>query len=300
MLEFFVFIINIFILSIILKGKKCNICYSLLLSFLITWVVFINVNPYNIKYNKYLILKHIPDQYKPESNTYNGNINLNTLKYPIVFKPNVCSRISKNVVVIDNVNEAIKYISNNDNDIVIQEFVNYDVELAVLCEKNIITDKFEIISIVQKKEKNGNNKIMSGCHGNVKCTILNNIINDKLNSLFDYISKCIPNFNVGRYDIKCKDINSFINGKFYILEVNGTMGFDLSKQIDIKEFGTYKNVPNAFIIVQRWYIKRFIIGMFNIINSKGYNIKDMLSIMYTTLYNYYKCKDWEKLFTLYS
>lgn len=299
MLEIIVFIINIIILSLVInKYFRIKALYSVILSFLIIWILFINVNPYDIYYNKYNILKHIPDKYKPKTYLYNKNMNLDEFEYPVILKPNVCSRSGNNVSIINNKLEAMNYINNNIcNEIIIQEFVNHDIELGVLCERNLKYKKFEIISIIKKSS---NSKIMNGCYGNIKCYNYNNIISDKLTILFNDLSNNIPNFNVGRYDIKCKDIDNFLNGNFYILEVNGTMGFDLSKQIDLYNLNTLINVPNSFIKIQRWFFKRIIIGSYNILYNKCYSLNTMIYVMYLTLYNTFKCKDWEKLFTIYS
>ena len=55
------------------------------------------------------------------------------------------------------------------------------------------------------------------------------LITPKLNRIIDNISHRIPNFYVGRFDIRFYNISDLNKGKFYILEVNGNMGFDLRK-----------------------------------------------------------------------
>lgn len=49
----------------------------------------------------------------------------------------------------------------------------------------------------------------------------NHLINDKLNSSFDAISKQISGFYFGRYDLRCASIQDLENGNIKIMELNG-------------------------------------------------------------------------------
>ena len=109
------------------------------------------------------------------------------------------------------------------------------------------------------------------------------------------ISNYIPNFNVGRYDIKYKDLNSLLDGKdFYILEVNGTMGFDLRKS-NLQYFGIL-----SIYYIERWFIYRQMQGLINIITLNGYNPIKLIQVMALTVYNTIYCKDWEKILSMYT
>jgi hypothetical protein len=295
MFDELIIIINILILALIIKRFNINIYASFFISFFIIYILFINVNPRYNDFNKFKSLSYIPDEYKPHTFLYNKKVvDLTSLKYPIIFKPNVCSGLSTNVKIIHSIKEAKDYIEkNNENEILIQEFIDYDTELGVLYEKNLFTDKGRIISIVRKQSNK--TKIMYSCEGEISCDNLNYIINNNLNELFDKISNNIPDFYAGRYDIKCKDIQSFINGKFYILEVNGTMGFDLDKRLDVYNLN-YNNIPSAIYKVERWFLYRCLMGFVNIVSSRSYNnICEMINEMFMIFYNNTKCKNWEKV-----
>jgi hypothetical protein len=295
MFDELIILINILILSIIIKRfSSINIVTSFFISSFIIYILFINVNPYYTDFNKYKTLSYIPEEYKPHTFLYNENVDLSSLKYPIIFKPNVCSGLSNNVKIINNIKEANEYIYENDeNEIIIQEFMDYDIELGVLYEKSLFSNKGEIKSIVRKQSNS--TKIMSSCGGEISCDNLNYLINDNLNKLFEKISNNIPNFNVGRYDIKCKDINSFINCKFYILEANGTMGFNLDKGLDVYNLN-YTNIPKACVKVEKWFLYRCLMGFVNIVSRRGYNdIYKMTNAIFMTFHNNVKCKNWEKI-----
>lgn len=49
----------------------------------------------------------------------------------------------------------------------------------------------------------------------------NDLINDALNQTFDHISKEIPGFYFGRYDLRCKSIQDLYAGNIKIMELNG-------------------------------------------------------------------------------
>jgi hypothetical protein len=49
----------------------------------------------------------------------------------------------------------------------------------------------------------------------------NHLINDKLNSSFDEISKQIDGFYFGRYDLRCATLRDLENGNIKIMELNG-------------------------------------------------------------------------------
>jgi len=280
-------LLNIFIFGYLIKTVfKMQFKLSIFISFIIIWVLFLNVNPYEYEQNKFSILSYIPSKYIPTMNMLKY-ANINNLEYPVIFKPVKCSKIGKGVEVIHNIHDSIKYLNNNNiNEIMVQTFVPYENEVGILYEK-------KIISMVIKKSKDSN--IMTSCHGNVACEDITSLTTQKLNNVIKEISNHIPNFNVGRYDIKYKDLTSLLEGKdFYILEANGTMGFDLRKS-NLQ----YGGIPSIYYI-ERWFIYRQFQGFINIMTLNGYNPMQLIQIMMITIYNTIICMDWEKLFAIYS
>src|SRR5262249_34649393 len=49
----------------------------------------------------------------------------------------------------------------------------------------------------------------------------NHLITEKLSASFDRISKQLPGFYFGRYDLRCASIDDLENGKVKIMELNG-------------------------------------------------------------------------------
>ena len=288
----------ILVLSIIINGIfiyilgflihyifKLKLKLSLFVSVIIMWTLFLNANTYDVEQNKFTILSNIPSEYLPKMSILK-NTNINNLEYPVIFKPMKCSRSSKGVVIINNLHEAHKYIENNNiEDIMVQSFVVYNNEIGILYEKN------NIESMVIKKSKN---VIRLSCNDNVVCEDITNLITPKLNNVINKISNQIPNFNVGRYDIKYSNLNSLLDGRdFYVVEVNGAMGYDL------RMFNQTNIIKNIYYI-ERWILHRLLQGFLNIITLNGYNPIKLLQVMILTVYNTICCKDLEKLFTIYS
>ena len=99
---------------------------------------------------------------------------------------------------------------------------------------------------------------------------------------------------MGRFDIRFENDESFMKGQdFHILEINGTMGFDLRKD-------TEDHIGSVFI-GHGWFWRRFLVGLGNIITLRGYDPLTLVMVMGTTIINTASCKgDWEKMFALYT
>jgi len=287
------FTIYIILLFLLLNNTfPNNLVVNNILSILIMMIIFINVNPYNYNENKYTILKHIPSQYVPKTELLN-DINVNNIKFPIIIKPIYCASRSRGVVVIKNNNELNNYLSENSNnlsELIYQDFIPYTNEVGILYEKDLFTKKGRIVSIIKKRSQKF--EIMPGCTVNVSCENLTNYITPKLNDVIDKISNNIPNFNVGRYDIKYKDEESLFNGEnFYILEANGTMGFDLRKYTSSFLMSQY--------YINRWFFYRLAFGIKNIFTLNGYNLYDNVIVIKNAFEKRFICNDWESLFKGY-
>lgn len=177
-----------------------------------------------------------------------------------------------------------------------QEFVDSNYEVGILYERNPLHKKGEIKSIIMRKFlKNNKFKLENKClfiYERTDFVNLNHLITPKLIRIIDNISKKILNFYLGRYDIRAHSLEDVTNGNFYILEANGTMGFDLNYQC-------YKNNYinlYAFLKKMRWVFIRIYYGLINIITFNCVNI----NIIFISIYNAINCLDIEKLFCVYS
>lgn len=72
----------------------------------------------------------------------------------------------------------------------------------------------------------------------------NNLINDRLSSSFDQISKQIDGFYFGRFDVRCASLNDLYEGRVKIMELNGC-GAEPAHIYD-PDFGLFKAVGVLF------------------------------------------------------
>ena len=261
----------------------------LLLVLIVCQYIIINSNPYrNFKTNKLTILNYISDKYKPKSEYYNPN---KKYKYPFILKPVSCTRCSKSVKIIHNKYELKNYLHNkNLNEIMYQEFIDSSYEVGILYERNPLSSRGKIISIVLRKFLKNNNFELKNIKNPADFVNLDYLITPNLNTIIDNISRKIPNFYVGRFDIRCYNMDDLNKGKFYILEANGTMGYDLRKDF-------YKEYSYPYLLIcLRWWLIRLYYGLINIITFNSVNV----NIILICIYNCIKCSDYEKLFCVYS
>ena len=269
-----------------------------LIFLIIVYIFFVLSNPLNIKNEKTYGLNHIPSNYVQPFVVINSNDDLIDVTFPCIFKPNRCSGGNKNVEIIHNIKEAIRYLKNVDDSIIAQKIHNGSYEVGVLYERHPFLENGNIISIVSKNIDNKWKPLKCSHYGNhndeTRCDNKSNWITKELENKIDFISKNIPNFYVGRYDIRFSDINKFKEGKeFRVLELNGTMGFDLRAMLT--DLNLIKLIRFIYYYL-RWIIVRILIGFQNIILFNTPNpIKFIINMvnMYLTAI---KCKDWEIIF----
>jgi hypothetical protein len=265
------------------------------ISIFIFQYIFINSNPYrNFKTNKLTILDYIPENYKPRSELFNPK---KKYKFPFILKPTICTRTSRDVKLIKNKIDLKLYLKKNKlSETMYQEFVDSNYEVGILYERNPLHKKGKIKSIIMRKFLQNNKfklkKKFAFIYDSTEFVNLEYLITPKLNMIIDNISKQIPNFYVGRYDIRAHTLEQLINGKFYILEANGTMGFDLKYQCYKKNYINFY----GFLDKMRWIFIRFYYGLINILTFNCVNV----NIIFISIYNAINCLDLEKLFCVYS
>ena len=124
-----------------------------LIILIIIYICFILSNPLNVKNDKTYGPKHIPDNYVQPFVIINSKDDLVKVEFPCIFKPNRCSGGSKNVELIHNIKDAIKYLKNIDN-IIAQKIHNGPYEVGVLYERHPFLKNGKIVSIVSKNLDN--------------------------------------------------------------------------------------------------------------------------------------------------
>lgn len=272
--------------------------YAFAIGFLIQWVIFLNSNPYPLENNnKFVIMKHIPEKYKPEQEYLLKELkieDLENMKYPIIIKPTVCTTGGSGIHIFDSFKQYVEFIYENEKKINLSEYMvqtyleDYDVEIGVLYERSPWNETGKIIEIVEKTQKDKIRPLEDNFTKNHP-----ELITEFSNQLFDELSKKIPGFYTGRYDIRLKQLEDLEKGEFKIVEANGNMGMDLLSKESMFSI-------NDILIEYRWYWIRLRNGIYNIATFNGHNPLNLLRCMFLSIKNTYHCNHWESLLAVYS
>lgn len=223
--------------------------------------------------SKKSILDGIPGEYLPKTLFFEQGAAIGQIvsacknaeiSFPFIFKPNVGER-GNGVEKIFSEAQLVQHMHIVKEDFIIQEFVEYEIELGVFYHKyptqhtgNItsVTAK-EFLSITgdgthtfealikksvrasyqynrmkikfaerwQEKIPTGEKILLEPIGNHCRGTMFlnsNKLINAQLVAVFDKISKDIPGFFYGRYDLKVKSIEDLYAGtNIRIMELNG-------------------------------------------------------------------------------
>ena len=273
--------------------------------FIVQWIILLNTNPYPLTQdNKLTIMELIPRQYRPEihfslDKLKNSSMHELNVNFPIIIKPSVCSGQRKNVTIVKSQRALDEYLKENENEnasnYMVQNYLSdeYDTEIGVLWEKMPWEKEGEIIEInAQPKYKKNKDELTEQDERDKrdrldkKVETFNYLITDDLNKLFNDISKQIRGFNAGRYDILIKSPRDFQNGDFKILEVNGIWGAQAT--MHEMTFGTTK-----------WFLRRFVIGLGNMVTLRGYSPLTLLRVMFESYARSIVCGNQLAMFSLY-
>ena len=106
-------------------------------------------------YSKYNVLKHIDAQYIPVTHLISPpfkkvNLEEKKLSYPIIMKPDMGER-GFSVEKIKNTQELEKYLSQSNQSILLQEFIDFPIELGIMYYRFPNQEKGTISSVVRKE-----------------------------------------------------------------------------------------------------------------------------------------------------
>jgi hypothetical protein len=219
------------------------------------------------------ILPHLPPKYLPitifvdKVSAYPqimGLISENGLTFPVIVKPNVGER-GTDVEKVLSETQLQQYVERMNEDFLIQEFIDYPIELAVLysrlpsqktgkvssitskeflsvtgngvstVEELIMKNPRAVFQLESLQERFGTDLQIILSHGEVKLLEpignhcrgtaslnANQLINERVNVIFDEVSASYKDFFYGRYDLKVASLDDFQNGKnIKIMELNG-------------------------------------------------------------------------------
>ena len=160
------------------------------------------------------------------------NSDCEEFQYPVIFKPTKFARGGNMVKKINNSREGREYLAtmkNKLNKVIVQEYHPGPYEVGLLYRRLPGRKRCYIDSLVLK---NGST-IRCGNQCRCGCEYKPEWITPELINSINNIMTTLPNFHYGRFDIRFESIPDFIKGKgFKIVELNGTMSFDLRLNIN--------------------------------------------------------------------
>ena len=198
--------------------------YVFLLVFIILNQIYYKPN-YNVIENKSDIYKYISKKYLFYYKVINKEEDLKKIKYPVVMKPDD-GYCGIDVKLFKNSKKAIKYYRKNRKKYVVQKYHPGPYEIGLYYIRIPYNKRGYIWTIVSKKsptliENERWEPLM--CATSKSCNRRNNWITPRLTRVIDRISRKIPNFYIGRYDIRFSNLRDLKKGKnFMILELNTT------------------------------------------------------------------------------
>ncbi len=224
--------------------------------------------------SKSAIFQQIPDQYLPAWKVFEPGVAMESVKdgmkdlnlqYPIILKPDIGER-GWMVKKITNDNELKKYLSEVKVKFILQEYLDYPLELGIFYYRYPTQERGVVSSIVAKEMlaitgdgaksveqlilenpraklqlptlkqvyKSSFFKTVPKAGENIELVAIGNHclgtmflngnewIDEQLTIAIDHLSKEIPEFYFGRFDIRCSDIERLKNLEgFKIMELNG-------------------------------------------------------------------------------
>lgn len=150
-------------------------------------------------YSKSEVLQQLPQKWRPIEFLHNGNlaetiqeINNHQLTYPIIVKPDFGER-GKGVRFIEDENELGNYLNQEQDRYIIQEYIDYEMEMGILAYKIPSTNQFTVFSAMERSLL----KVKGDGQSNVKQLLQNHVrynrYLEKIESFYPEKLNMIPN-----------------------------------------------------------------------------------------------------------
>ena len=199
----------------ILKGTLITLFVLLIFIYLV-----LSINPLLNNKQKHQLMDYFYSDSIPyvTINKNNYKHKINTFKYPIVFKPCICSSFGNKVELIYTKEQAINYMKNNINEeVMVQNLHKGPYEGTIMYEKNPITKNVNIIFVERVNPKNKDDiwfwKSSDSYKYGYYAIHKPEYETPKLKAFTEKICDKIPEFYLGRFDIRFSSHEDLKNGK---------------------------------------------------------------------------------------
>ncbi len=209
--------------------KKPTILWQVNPSFPYGWIIcsksvifqkFLQKKENNIFFSKTFLIENKYST-KEKKQQINHFIQQEKIQYPIILKPdNGVGGIG--IKFIEDKNKLKNSLHDIKKNYVLQEYISRENELSIFFIKDTDKKTGKIWSITKRSTiKNNKDPELIIPERKVICHDKSHLITKEINNLFNEITN-IPGFYFGRFDIRTKDIETFLTTwkDFKILEVN--------------------------------------------------------------------------------
>ena len=220
-----------------------KIATFIIICFAITFfLMFLNmcINPKVVHLTKYETLNFIRDDvphfFLIDTSNDNTEI-LEKLKYPYVFKPNYCEDYAHQVEIIKGKHQAAEYLQKSiDKYIIAQKYHPGPYEGTIYYTKHPLTKKVRII-VVERKQNNNKKewlwKSSVGYKYGYSTQHRPDLETEELKRKVISMSEKLPEFYLGRYDLRFENHETFKLGKdFKVVEINSQGASDTRYNVD--------------------------------------------------------------------
>ena len=201
-------------------------------------------------YSKYDVLKNLPDKFKPktfflkDADTASVEFllqNNNTINYPFILKPDRGER-GFGVAKILTRRQLEDYLKNGQRDVILQEYIDYPVELGVMYYRIPGEKKGKISSIVIKEflyvKGDGKSNLRELVHNGERTKYYLPMLLDKFENDLYRILKDGEYLELEAIGNHCRG-TKFINGNYLINERLIRVFDDISIELSGFNFGRY-------------------------------------------------------------
>jgi hypothetical protein len=192
--------------------------------------------------SKKTILDLIPEDYKPKTVLVNPKESLSgNWDFPIIAKPALGER-GTGVCKINSFKELVKYHQNAANEYIIQEFIDYPIELGVFYSRKPSEAKGRISSVTLKDflavTGDGNSTLEELVQANTRARFQEEKLKNKFHSRWNDVLLDGEKIELEGIGNHCRGTR-FINANYLITTQLETIFDDISQQIEGFQYGRF-------------------------------------------------------------
>ncbi len=244
--------------------------------FLVLWLALINCNPYPAGYTVFDQLRKMTRALPSQAVT--RATDLSQLRYPLIFKPSLCSTNSSGVRLISSEKQARAYMAATREAVVCAQVFHPGEEYTIMWERWPWKPRGEVVAVYWRRKihPRGEFHPLSGA-GTPKVTLgANDLRTPQLVRAVEEMITGMPNVYCTRFDVRADSPEAMARGEFWVMESNGCIG-----------------VPGGTLthaLVTHWP-RRMITGLYNIFTHEHASIHPR--VLVRRIHRFAECGGWD-------